>query len=947
MKFAFSRAESEDHMSTSLSNRAHRKRICGLSKSTAVLSLALIVLLPGCNRRFWRVQAENDTYNAISQKLNDPHWELPRIGLTPDPRSRFFDPYDPDAAPLPPDDPAAHKIMHCVSGRKGYEKWHCFGDTLSVENPDWLTQYLGMRTPNPTEYHSQVNIPEVTLKDGVELTYIHSREYQSQLETIYLRGLDLTLQQFNFGTRFIVGGRQNSIGGGLFRSNRIFGGNENQSLGYGMGVTQQLSSGTQLSLEILNSITWRNGDQNASPLAIGWRVTQPLLRQAGRKVVLETLTQTERNLLYEVRNVARFRQTLFTDVASDYLRLQQSAQLILNQEDNIRRLEEQIKVGQALDQSPRSFVGADLRELPENFEIPEALQGKLVYDERLMWFGPTISDEEKGLLLGLSSDNRYRAAAEELIRFRTLQANSLPVQQLITQLNSEQNRLATQRNQLDSRLDAYKIRLGLPPDMQIAVDNSFLSRFELIDPDLLDLAIELKGFQEQEGPRLLPEGADGVLVEDLRFYMDEILVFRDRVQNKAIDDVKADFGPIRQILSQTTDEDLTNSAGRSFRTVKERQRVIEAVAQDLDRFQLNQQDFQRWSRGLNMLKELLDNPSADKLTTVLDKDGDMLVSEAELPEGWEDLPQSASLQSTDKLTDSEMLLQIRGGILTLRERLLQVIQSQQVVQAGLRVEIIDLNAFTLDGRDDLPSIGETVNLGIQYRHDLMNERAAVMDARRDVEITANALKSRLDLDVSGNLVDAGGLNDDLTVSLDFKTPIDQVTERNAYNRSLISYQRAKRDYMGLEDAVKQQIRNGWRQLRVSEVQLEISRQTVRNAALQYDNIGTSPNQNDNLSLLRALDTLLDAQNTLVNTWITYETTRLGIFRDMGIMNIDRSGLWQDSFYQDTGDQPAGNVGPATTLEVVPLDFDNSGILGNQMQPEPLNMGNPSQESPTQ
>lgn len=948
MKLIFSRAESEDYMPMSLCKKGRRKRICGLPKSTAVLAIAVMVLLPGCSRRFWRVQAENDTYNAISQKLNDPHWELPRIGLQADPRSRFYDPYDPDEAPLPPDDPAAHKVMHCVSGRKGYEKWHCFGDTLSVENPDWLIQYLGSRTPDPTEYHAEVSIPKVTLKDGVDLTYIHSREYQSQLEDIYLEGLQLTLQQFNFGTRFIVGGPGSGAGGGIFNSNRVFGGNANQALGFGTGFRQQLSSGTQLSLEILNTITWQNGDQNASPMAVGWQITQPLLRQAGRKVVLESLTQAERDLLYEVRNMARFRQTLFTDVASDYLRLQQQAQLIRNQLNNIKRLQEQIKIGQSEDQSPRSSVSADLRELPDNFVIPEALAGKLVYNiDRLVWTLRTISEEEQELLLAISDDNRFQAAARELIRFRTLQANSLGVQQLITQLNNAQNALATQRNTLDSLLDAFKIRLGLPPDIQIEVDNSFLSRFELIDADLLDLVDDLDRFQEEEGMKLLPDDDGSLSVATLRTYVDAIAELRDRVRTKAIEDVQADFAPIREILSQTSDQNLVNPDGRSFRSVAERQRVIKAIAEDMDRFQLNQRDFEKWSRGIDMLKALVDHPNADRLTTVLDQDDDGRVSEAELPEAWEDLPPGAGISEDEKLDDNELLLQIREGILTLREQLKQVVQSQEVVQAGIRVEIVELNAFELDGRTDIPSISEVVDLGIQYRHDLMNTRAEVMDARRQVEIAANALKARLDLNVSGDLVDAGGLNDDLNVSVDFKTPIDQVAERNAYNVALIAYQRAKREYMAQEDFVKQQIRNSWRQLKVSAEQLEIDRQTVRNAALQYDNIATSPNQNDNLSLLNALSTLLQAQNSLVNDWITYETTRLNIFRDMGIMNIDQSGLWQDKFYQSSeGQEPAGD-GQATILEVVPMDFDNSGITGNDSLPEPINMNAPIPENPAQ
>ncbi|MEP3481804.1 MAG: TolC family protein [Fuerstiella sp.] len=919
-------------MSASLNTRACRKRICGFSASTLMMGMALIVLLPGCSRRFWRVQAENDTYNAISQKLNDPHWQLPRIGLEADPRSRFYDPYDPDAAPLPPDDPAANRIMHCVSGRKGYEKWHCYGDTLSVENPDWLTQYLGSRVSNPRDYHPEISIPKVTLKDGVDLTYIHSREYQTQLEDIYIQGLALTLQQFNFGTRFSIGGPASGAGGAIFGSNRVFGGNANQNLGFGGGINQQLSSGTQLSLEILNTITWQNGSQNASPMSVGWQITQPLLRQAGRKVVLESLTQSERDLLYEVRDMARFRQTLFVDVASDYLTLQQQAQLIRNQLDNIKRLEEQIKIGQANDQSRPLIVYADLRQLPPDFVIPEELVGKLAYTDRLSWKASIITEEEKELLLGISDDNRYQAAARELIGWRDQKTNSLGVQQLITQLNNAQNGLATQKNQLDSQLDAFKIRLGLPPDVQIDIDNSFLSRFELIDSDLLQLVEDLDMFQEQEGPKLLPDDDAAVSVATLRQYVAQLAEIRDQVQQKAIDDVQADFGPIREILAQTSDEDLNNSGGRSFRSVTERKRVIKAIAADMDLFRLNQRDFEKWSRGIDMLKELIDSPNAAKLTTVFDQNADMKVSESELPEGWRDLPPGATVAETDELDDEQLLLQLRKGVLALRERLKQVVQGQEVVQAGLRVEMVELNNFSLDGRTDVPSIKEVVNLGIQYRHDLMNTRAQVMDSRRQVEIAANDLKARLDLNVSGDLVDQGGPNDDLTVGVDFKTPIDQVAERNAYNNTLINYQRAKRAYLAQEDQVKQQIRNSWRQLRVSAEQLEIDRQTVRNAALQYDNIATSPNQSDNLSLLNALNTLLGAQNSLVNDWITYETTRLNIFRDMGIMNIDQSGLWQDSFYQgDEGEQPAQDQ-PATILEVVPMDFDNSVTPDNETQP---------------
>ena len=143
-------------------------------------------------------------------------------------------------------------------------------------------------------------------------------------------------------------------------------------------------------------------------------------------------------------------------------------------------------------------------------------------------------------------------------------------------------------------------------------------------------------------------------------------------------------------------------------------------------------------------------------------------------------------------------------------------------------------------------------------------------------------------------------SDDVNVSVDFKTPIDHVAQRNDYNAALIDYQRARRTYMAAEDAVKQSVRSNWRQLMVSEQRLEIDRQALRNAALQYDNVATGAGQNNSLSLLNALNNILSAQNALVADWVTYETNRLNIFRDMGIMEINSEGVWVDKFYLQDG-----------------------------------------------
>ena len=60
-----------------------------------------------------------------------------------------------------------------------------------------------------------------------------------------------------------------------------------------------------------------NGDgwDAVSDFSVSW--TQPLLRGSAREVVLEPLTQAERNLVYSVRNFERFRRTFALPVDGD------------------------------------------------------------------------------------------------------------------------------------------------------------------------------------------------------------------------------------------------------------------------------------------------------------------------------------------------------------------------------------------------------------------------------------------------------------------------------------------------------------------------------------------------------------------------------------------------------------------------------------------------------
>jgi hypothetical protein len=363
---------------------------------------------------------------------------------------------------------------------------------------------------------------------------------------------------------------------------------------------------------------------------------------------------------------------------------------------------------------------------------------------------------------------------------------------------------------------------------------------------------------------------------------------------------------------------------RYFRSEAERTRLLERMTNDLRQYRLAERDFAFGSGMLTMLQEMLDAESEDALLRKLDTSGNGLIELTELPENWSELPRTGNKAALESYSVEQLLWESISGARDLRDKyLLRMSQSLEVIQAALRVEQIAVVPFTLDGTMDVPDIENVIAIGLENRHDLMNVRAQVMDARRRVEIAANALEAGLDITIRGNQ----GLNPDAqsntahSAGVQFTTPLDQVLERNVYRQALVNYQRARRTYMEAEDRIKQSIRASWRQIQVQEYRLEIDRTTVRNAALQYDSASLQAaggQQTNALSLVNALDSVLQAQNSLVADWVTYETNRLNIFRDMGIMEIDPRGVWTDPFYLQMDNLPVGgNVSsPASPPDVV-------------------------------
>ncbi|NOX52979.1 MAG: hypothetical protein GXP27_00790, partial [Planctomycetes bacterium] len=257
-------------------------------------------------------------------------------------------------------------------------------------------------------------IENLTLKQALELAAIHNREYQSRIERLYLAALDLTFERFRFTVRYL--GDPNLD----LTQTSVPGTEDSLTMKGGFGVRRLLPTGAQLALELANTTVWvfSGGNQTSAATTLSYSLVQPLLRDAGRKIVMENLTQAERDVLYETRSLARFRKEFFTNIVAGgqsggFLGLLLQRQNILNQEGNLRRLEEQTEIQRVLASQRPQEISERLEALPPGLAFPPDLAKKLRYEaqQQLLFWRGEMTEEEERKLLALSDDPAFRKAA--------------------------------------------------------------------------------------------------------------------------------------------------------------------------------------------------------------------------------------------------------------------------------------------------------------------------------------------------------------------------------------------------------------------------------------------------------------------------------------------------------------------------------------------------------
>jgi hypothetical protein len=379
------------------------------------LTLVLLMLsLFGCSRKM-----DPKTADLEVQKLLQ---DVPGFNWEPHENSRLRKLSKDEFPMIPSDDPDSRKVTERIQRADAYKDGNL---STPLEPSEW-------RTFLP---HNQKGEIALDLENSMSLAVRHSRELQSQKEALYLTALDVTFERFRLGPRPFAGisgetSKQGKEEFSDFKSRLTVGG---QGVA-GMGSNWVLSLANRLSVGL------SGGDVEVGGSMASLALTQPLLRGASRRIYLESLTQQERRLLYNARNLEQFRQGFYLDVVlgvnpsrgvgatssismvsppavgvSGFLGLVLELQRIRNQEANVAKLRE------------------SLEQLEAAFEA-----GRI--------------------------------------------GSRLQVDQARQALFSGQSRLLASRSSFENRLDGYKLFLGLPADLPMVVTDQYVESFRLNDP---------------------------------------------------------------------------------------------------------------------------------------------------------------------------------------------------------------------------------------------------------------------------------------------------------------------------------------------------------------------------------------------------------------------------------------------------------------------------------
>jgi hypothetical protein len=902
------------------------------SACSLLLASGLLFGLGGCTRHFYRKAADKEVAEVLAEKDQYQAWKLDEYHVYPDPHARFADPTCPDRPPMPPDDPAAfeqaphpqhpgHAGIALAEGT-GYldvlAKWDAQNRAADPKSQEAVAAAVATTiaedaaAPGPASGPASAEkapeakpqatadkaLPDVKpptarafrlkLEQAVQLALFNSREYQDRREDLYLAALPVTLQRFAFAAQFYVteeairqvSGRDTPPG----KTN-------NWQSNSNVGFAKLFSTGALLLFNIANTtvIEFTKPKHVLSESTMSLDVVQPLLRGGGRAVTLEPLTQTERNLLYVLRQFARFRKEFFVSIAGGGGGSITGGNFVPT--GVLAATGVSVPLG-----GSGLFPGLvpAVASLANRLNNTPGQSGTLTVSDSI----PAPVSGYLGTMLQfvqIDIDNKNIANLTGFLRlFEAMKeggdVTQLQVDTVEQQLLSGRSTLLTDEQQYGNQIDQLKLQLGLPTDIPLELDLSALNpvlrqfrRFEAVfsEFDAASRAATSYGITRPVGKfrdelrRLFGEAA---IVQGTRFRTDFPARWASW-ENLSTKEARARLGRLAEERRKLLDLKTSLETDGKSLGQPEQQRLNEIdFATDLGNLELALRDY-----------------------------------EAQLWKNETDPARRTQIQTTMFRLVVNAFIVVMGEARA--ERLNQARQSWPSVPR-LMVEGVNLlnveeeRAFTISGRQALAN-----------RLDLMNVRSQMVDSWRQIAIFANALLGTFNVEYQLNTftpfgqakpLDFGGSRTQHQLIINAAPPLVRKAERNNYRASLIAFQKERRNLMEAEDVAVQIVRGEIRQLHVAAENVKIQQRQVELAYLTVESSldtfrqppqpASAGGGGTNVAvtaaslttqLLNAQTRLPLAQNALLTQWVLYLNTRMQLYRDMELMPLDSRGVWID------------------------------------------------------
>ncbi len=941
----------------------------------------LVLAMAGCTRSFFRTHADSDVENILTEKNTCPAWAIEHWHAYPDPRARFADPTDPDHPAKPPDDPAAannspytqhpYKAGITRVEGKGYlallaqwdkdnrlrvalrdamakekEKKESGGTTTatgrglgpvtpgvagerkpgekSAAGPP-STSYIPEGKPRPPEPRAKPleepgNAPHpylLTLEQSCELGMFNSREFQDRREDLYLACLPVTLERFGFAAQWQVLSQTIRQWAG---AGTPVGARNDWQFNNTVGFSKLFSTGALMLFSFANQTVVQMTGPNRGTTSVSFinlDFIQPFLRAGGKAVTLEPLTQAERDLLYEIRAYARFRKEFFVAVAGGGGGSISGGTFVPTGVVTPQALR---VIGRGIGGSAL-FPGVTVLNNPTaitNLPTPPGGAGRLPLPSAIP---PNVSGYLGTLLqwAQIAFDQENIDKLEDFMKlFRaTLEGGDiaqLQVNQLEQQLLGGYTTLYSDQQQYMDSIDRFKQQLGLPMIVPIELDDTPIRpvieqfrRYERVIREFADTA-KLVTHAESQGKAALPE--TGVRAELRRLTQTAAIVqgtrFRTQIQGRWA------------VWERLSNEELRD---RLRKYAEERRKLLDAKA------------------AIEIEGKVFPAAQEQRLRQ-LTYDIDLGSLERTLRE-YERRPWRTEANPERRRLQQAAMYRVLADAF-----LLVVVEARTERIESLRKMWPEVPGLCVSGKDMLEvDLEEAMNTAsiytLQNRLDLMNARAEVVDAWREIRVFANALLGVFNVEYQLNAntplngaqpINFGASRTNQRLLFNAQLPLVRRLERNNYRAALISYQRLRRTLQEAEDLSVYVVRGEIRQLRVLAETYKIQQRQTELAYLVVENsldVFQQPPQagvaTDTATRAATLvNQLLTAQrqvpltqNALLTAWINYQNTRLQLYRDLELMPLDPRGVWTDdqaACFRNSGaccGKPADGARPET------------------------------------